>query len=292
MKKYAIGQQLAKYGRGPDSLLAHITPREAALLKHLGGAGTRNPVTGLLEFLDSGDAGAGAAAAADADQGGEGGTGGDAAGGGGSGRGGGRGGPGGFGRRGPDPFGDVTGIGALGLGLGNVAANPNAVSVDVGPVDLSNNPFGGVIGVSDQDAAKARTRTSLVNRPTTARQIREATLDSLTATQANPNVGALVGALAGMAMPPGLGLAAQAMAEAADPLDSNSAAAEHGGFGDPDSVGGGDDPGGLLSPRQSGGLASTTPDPGLAGFTYTNPLTGQVERYQGGLLPWQTPGFV
>lgn len=37
-----------------DTVLAHITPREAALLKLLGGAGTKDPDTGLLHFYDSG----------------------------------------------------------------------------------------------------------------------------------------------------------------------------------------------------------------------------------------------
>lgn len=43
----AKAEQQGRYG---DSLLAHITPEEAALLKRMGGAGTRNPRTGLLEF--------------------------------------------------------------------------------------------------------------------------------------------------------------------------------------------------------------------------------------------------
>lgn len=46
-------RQLAKHGRKGDKLLAHITPEEARHLKARGGAGTRNPKTGLLEFWDS-----------------------------------------------------------------------------------------------------------------------------------------------------------------------------------------------------------------------------------------------
>lgn len=44
-------------GRGEDTILAHITPDEAALLKMRGGRGSTNPVTGLLEFgaSDAGD---------------------------------------------------------------------------------------------------------------------------------------------------------------------------------------------------------------------------------------------
>lgn len=43
-------QQLAQQGRFGDSILAHITPEEAALLKSLGGSGTINPETGLPEY--------------------------------------------------------------------------------------------------------------------------------------------------------------------------------------------------------------------------------------------------
>lgn len=49
-----VVEQLANRGRGHDRLLAHISPREAAILKHLGGSGAVNPHTGLLEFDDSG----------------------------------------------------------------------------------------------------------------------------------------------------------------------------------------------------------------------------------------------
>jgi hypothetical protein len=45
-----VGQYLASRGRGGDSILAHITPEEASMLKSRGGAGTVNPNTGLPEF--------------------------------------------------------------------------------------------------------------------------------------------------------------------------------------------------------------------------------------------------
>lgn len=45
-----IAKQLAKKGRGGDSMLVHITPREASMLKDAGGSGTINPDTGLMEF--------------------------------------------------------------------------------------------------------------------------------------------------------------------------------------------------------------------------------------------------
>lgn len=48
-----LGALLQAHGRGKDRVLAHITPKEAALLKARGGRGSRNPKTGLLEFDDS-----------------------------------------------------------------------------------------------------------------------------------------------------------------------------------------------------------------------------------------------
>jgi hypothetical protein len=41
---------VANSGRGKDTLLAHITPAEAAMLRKQGGMGTINPVTGLREY--------------------------------------------------------------------------------------------------------------------------------------------------------------------------------------------------------------------------------------------------
>jgi hypothetical protein len=49
LKKQA--QDLAQYGRNGDTMLAHITPEEAALLKSVGGSGTINPDTGLPEYF-------------------------------------------------------------------------------------------------------------------------------------------------------------------------------------------------------------------------------------------------
>jgi hypothetical protein len=48
----ALAEMLRSKGRGKDTMLAHITPREAALLKRRGGSGTINPDTGLPEFDD------------------------------------------------------------------------------------------------------------------------------------------------------------------------------------------------------------------------------------------------
>ena len=46
-----ISQELANMGRNGDTMLAHITPEEASLLRKRGGSGTINPVTGLPEFF-------------------------------------------------------------------------------------------------------------------------------------------------------------------------------------------------------------------------------------------------
>jgi len=44
------GRRLQSAGRGGDSMLAHINPREAEMLRRMGGAGTVNPNTGLQEY--------------------------------------------------------------------------------------------------------------------------------------------------------------------------------------------------------------------------------------------------
>lgn len=44
------GRRLASQGRGGDTMLAHINPREAEMLQRMGGAGTINPNTGLREY--------------------------------------------------------------------------------------------------------------------------------------------------------------------------------------------------------------------------------------------------
>jgi hypothetical protein len=52
-EKYANAASVASKGRNGDTLVAHINPEEAALLKARGGAGTINPRTGFLEFYDA-----------------------------------------------------------------------------------------------------------------------------------------------------------------------------------------------------------------------------------------------
>lgn len=49
-----VAALLQSKGRNGDTLLAHITAREAQMLKDAGGAGTTNPETGLLEFYEYG----------------------------------------------------------------------------------------------------------------------------------------------------------------------------------------------------------------------------------------------
>jgi len=46
-----VAAMLAAQGRNGDTMLAHITPAEARLLRRYGGSGTINPVTGLPEFF-------------------------------------------------------------------------------------------------------------------------------------------------------------------------------------------------------------------------------------------------
>jgi hypothetical protein len=46
----SLANNLAQYGRDGDTMLAHINPEEAGILKALGGSGTINPVTGLPEY--------------------------------------------------------------------------------------------------------------------------------------------------------------------------------------------------------------------------------------------------
>ena len=43
-------EALRRKGRGGDTILAHINPQEARMLKSMGGSGTINPATGLVEF--------------------------------------------------------------------------------------------------------------------------------------------------------------------------------------------------------------------------------------------------
>ena len=47
-------KRVQKAGRKGDTILAHIMPEEADMLQRMGGAGTRNPKTGLMEF-DNGE---------------------------------------------------------------------------------------------------------------------------------------------------------------------------------------------------------------------------------------------
>jgi len=46
-----MAEAMAKQGRYGDTMLAHISPREARMLRQMGGSGTINPNTGLPEFF-------------------------------------------------------------------------------------------------------------------------------------------------------------------------------------------------------------------------------------------------
>jgi len=48
----ALAELIRSQGRGRDTVLAHITPQEAALLKKRGGSGSMNPSTGLPEYQE------------------------------------------------------------------------------------------------------------------------------------------------------------------------------------------------------------------------------------------------
>jgi len=50
LENQADALRLQRMGRNGDTVLAHITPKEALMLKARGGSGTVNPATGLLEF--------------------------------------------------------------------------------------------------------------------------------------------------------------------------------------------------------------------------------------------------
>ena len=60
-----IMRMIASQGRDGDTMLAHINPREAEMLKASGGRGTINPNTGLPEFAEGGFGGAPSTASAD-----------------------------------------------------------------------------------------------------------------------------------------------------------------------------------------------------------------------------------
>lgn len=52
MQTKKVAKKIEKMGRKGDTILAHINPKEAAMLKAHGGAGKKHPKTGLLQFYD------------------------------------------------------------------------------------------------------------------------------------------------------------------------------------------------------------------------------------------------
>ena len=251
----AMGNKLAKYGRGPDTLVAHITPREAGLLKRLGGAGTTNPVTGLLEFRPGGpgnDPGAPGSAS---------GVGGDPS--------------------GADPFGGGRGD----FDAEAAAAQANAVAAAQADAQAAENA--GIGGMSGAQAAGA---TANVNRPT-MNQINRQRAYSEIAAKANPAAATAVGILGSMGLgiaAPGLGMATNALDQVGPSMAGMGGLSPFGAQGDePVDPGGGEGPAPGIMGGGYGGL-SDQPAMGLMdySFAYTDPLTGQVANYGGGLLPW------
>lgn len=267
---------LGKYGVNGDDRVAHINGQEARLLKMLGGSGKPNPVTGLEQYERGSSSGEGAGAG--------GGRGGEGAGGGGN-----------------DPFGP-DGFGNMGDPFGGIGSNPNAVGVDAGPMDLSNDSPAGV-GLGPSMSSQQAVDATLANVTPTMNQM-QSIIEAGKINQANrPGFGNVVQGLAGFAAPgfglaaAGLGLANNAGLSFDGPSPQGSSVggdAGGGGGAGPNEGGGREGPNdyGLLSPRPAGGLADATPEAGLEGFRYTNPLTNEVEIYRGGLLPWQRPDFV
>ena len=155
----AAAEKLKSMGNDGDTILAHINPREAALLKEHGGSGTINPKTGLLQFGDGeggsggrGDGGSGSAndgggsndrGGGDNSGGGQG-SGSGAAGGGGQGDGQGsdRGGTGdlGGGGGGVGDKGGETGSGGQGTGGKGGEGGQESSKSDSNPSDLGGDP--------------------------------------------------------------------------------------------------------------------------------------------------------
>jgi hypothetical protein len=71
-----LSQMLGRLGRDGDSMVAHITPQEAEMLRRRGGRGTVNPNTGLREFAKVSREGGGHSAGASVGRGGVAGSGG------------------------------------------------------------------------------------------------------------------------------------------------------------------------------------------------------------------------
>jgi hypothetical protein len=106
---------LAEAGRGEDNAalggqVAHISAAEAGLLEQLGGAGTTNPATGLLEYYTSGVGGPGSTGAT--------------------------GGPGGVAASGPGP----------GSGIGVSSGGPFGFTASLGPSSPGTTGTGSAVG--------------------------------------------------------------------------------------------------------------------------------------------------
>jgi hypothetical protein len=246
-------RDVQKHGRRGDTVLAHISPKEAALLKSMGGSGTVNPKTGLLEFYDAD--GRGNAADPGNPTGGDYGGGGDAssisdaiaAGFG----------PEAAGWSSPDP----GMFGSFGEGLGQRATSPGVMSAAGALLGSAFGPFGASIG---------------------------APLGAMLAGQMNKSQepASVMSILGSMAPPVGIGMALNSMMQAfgAKPEAPGAVAARTGfaDFNDPDSN---------VSPASFGGPSSgiQTADSVLSGMQSMPSLT-RKELY--GNMRFAKGGFI
>jgi hypothetical protein len=139
----AMAKKVAAAGTGNDTMLAHITPREAAKLKSMGGSGLVNRRTGLLSFDDGNGGGPG-----DSGGGSSGGTGGNGGAADGAGGGAGTGGVGG--EAGAGSTGDSTG-GAVGAEAGSVGTDSSATGSTSGLGSAPSSSIGDALGNAPSD---------------------------------------------------------------------------------------------------------------------------------------------
>jgi hypothetical protein len=208
-------QDLSKYGKGNDTLVAHISPREAMILKMFGGSGTINKDTGLFEFNDDGPGGGQ----------GEGSPGGDS----------GVGESGGIGSAAEAAANAAAqGIGLTGTSSVNDMGQPS-MAIDATPESQSTHQ-GGVLGMSVDELNNEESVSSATSLDTMSRS--KSTMETISdmignivhgfGHTAKGMAGAKAGALIGNALIPGLGiplgiLGAKGLNYALDNLETPSA---------------------------------------------------------------------
>ncbi len=291
----ALARSFQQFGRRGDSILAHISPSEADLLRRRGGAGSINPVTLLPEFFGPSDGGPGP---------GEGGTGG---------------GPGGAGTGGGDGPSDAGGGGGGGGGSGGGDATDHDAGVASGlgrgaATDISaglGSALGG-IGAEASDAGSvgidftdSTTRqNAFATRPRVGtKQFAEVVSLARQATKERPGFAAAVGALSQAAMPSAMALGINALNAIADrPTSGVLGALGLGGEApDPDDIGmdgrsdaEGNEPGGSgdflpaapLPPQGALTPPAPPPDPRAAlaprprNYLHSDPFSGRITPYR------------